>query len=76
MIIQRNLVAHVAIRAQLFEGTLSISAIRNEVDVMILAHHGADNGLINSTLVDTIAPRLAVCTSNYDNQFGHPRANF
>lgn len=43
-----------------------------EVDVMILAHHGADNGFTNKKLLERIEPRLAICSSNYDNQYDHP----
>jgi len=47
--------------------------ICNEVDVMILAHHGADNGFTSDELLDAIDPRVAICTSNYDSQFDHPK---
>jgi len=43
-----------------------------EVDVMILAHHGADNGFTNRRFLEHIEPKLAICSSNYDNQFEHP----
>jgi competence protein ComEC len=43
-----------------------------EVDVMILAHHGADNGFTNKRLLNHIEPQLAICSSNYDNQYEHP----
>jgi len=45
----------------------------NEVDVMILAHHGANNGFTNDTFLKAIKPSVAICSSNYDNQFDHPR---
>lgn len=44
-----------------------------EVDVMILAHHGADNGFTTKRLLERLAPKVAVCSSNYDNQYDHPR---
>lgn len=44
-----------------------------EVDVMILAHHGADNGFTTKALLEKLKPQVAICTSNYDNQFDHPR---
>ena len=44
-----------------------------EVDVMILAHHGADNGFTTKRLLEKLSPVIAVCSSNYDNQFDHPR---
>jgi competence protein ComEC len=43
-----------------------------EVDVMILAHHGADNGFTNKRFLQHIEPQLAICSSNYDNQYEHP----
>jgi len=44
-----------------------------EVDVLILAHHGADNGFTTKEFVEKINPRVAICSSNYDNQFEHPK---
>lgn len=44
-----------------------------EVDVLILAHHGADNGFTTKEFIDRIKPRVAICSSNYDNQFEHPK---
>jgi competence protein ComEC len=46
-----------------------------EVDVMILAHHGADNGFTNERFLEHIEPQLAICSSNYDNQYEHPCAD-
>jgi competence protein ComEC len=43
-----------------------------ETDVMILAHHGADNGFTNKKLLQRLEPSLAICSSDYDNQHGHP----
>jgi competence protein ComEC len=47
--------------------------IRSEVDILILAHHGADNGFTTAELISKINPQIAICSSNYDNQFDHPR---
>lgn len=44
-----------------------------ELDVMILAHHGADNGFTTKNLLEKLSPSIAICSSNYDNQFEHPR---
>jgi competence protein ComEC len=44
-----------------------------EVDVMIMAHHGADNGFTTTEFIKDISPKIAVCSSNYNNQFVHPR---
>lgn len=46
--------------------------LAKETDVMILAHHGADNGFTTRELIDAIRPKIAICSSNYDNQFEHP----
>ncbi len=45
----------------------------SEVDVMILAHHGADNGFTTSRFLRTVRPTVAICSSDYDNQYDHPR---
>jgi len=44
----------------------------SEVDVLILPHHGADNGFMTSDFLDEISPKLAVCAANNSNQHGHP----
>jgi len=44
-----------------------------ETDVMILAHHGADNGFTTKSLLRHIAPSVAICSSDYANQYDHPR---
>lgn len=47
--------------------------INSEVDVMIMAHHGADNGFTTSAFLKTVSPTLTIATSNYGNQFDHPK---
>lgn len=47
-------------------------AFAKEVDVMILAHHGADNGFTTDKFLKTTKPKVAVCGSNYDNHYDHP----
>jgi competence protein ComEC len=49
------------------------SILCNETDVMILAHHGADNGFTTKKFLTHIEPNVAVCSSDYDNQYDHPR---
>lgn len=51
----------------------SYRAIKNEVDIMILAHHGADNGFTTSSFLKIVRPKVAIATSNYDNQYEHPK---
>lgn len=45
----------------------------SEVDVMIMAHHGADNGFTTKYFLEKINPKIAICSSNYNNQFDHPK---
>jgi competence protein ComEC len=40
---------------------------------MILAHHAADNGFTTKNFLAHLEPRLAICSSNYDNLYDHPR---
>ena len=47
--------------------------LARETDVLILAHHGADNGFTNRKFLRCLSPRVAICSSNYDNQFNHPK---
>lgn len=49
------------------------SILCSEMDVMILAHHGANNGFTNEDFLGKTAPILTVCNSNYDNQYEHPK---
>lgn len=48
------------------------STLKRETDIMILAHHGADNGFTSKSLLERLRPRLAICSSDYDNKFEHP----
>lgn len=45
---------------------------QTETDVMIVAHHGSEQSLTTREFIEKINPRIAVCTSNYDNQYEHP----
>lgn len=58
---------------EIAERIMHSSIASQEVDVMILAHHGADNGFTTKDFIEKINPRVAICSSNYDNQFEHPR---
>lgn len=58
---------HIAKRIQ----ASSIAA--NETDILILAHHGADNGFTTDEFIKAVKPSIAICSSNYDNQYEHPR---
>lgn len=50
-----------------------LSTIKNEVDVMIMAHHGADNGFTTSAFLKKVKPLVAVVGSNFANQYDHPK---
>ena len=52
---------------------MSDSILKNEVDVMILAHHGADNGFTTKEFLEAIRPKVCVCSSDYGNKYDHPR---
>lgn len=47
--------------------------INSEVDIMIMAHHGADNGFTTSAFLKEVQPTLAIATSNFGNQHDHPK---
>jgi len=47
--------------------------IRRDVDVLILPHHGADNGFISPEFLRRVNPKLAICSSNHGNQYDHPK---
>ncbi|MEP0133362.1 MAG: hypothetical protein ABJJ25_15280 [Eudoraea sp.] len=51
---------------------LKLRSIKNEVDVLLLAHHGSNNEVNTKEFFEIINPTLCVCSSNYDNQFDHP----
>ena len=52
---------------------LRSEAIRKEVDVLVLPHHGADNGFISDDFLKAVKPHIAVSTSDWGNVFGHPK---
>jgi len=47
--------------------------IKNEVDILILPHHGSNHSMLTGEFLDFCKPTLAVCSSNYDNEHDHPR---
>jgi len=47
--------------------------LQSETDIMILAHHGADNGFTTKSLLKKLNPTVTICSSNYDNKFEHPK---
>jgi competence protein ComEC len=49
------------------------SMATGETDVLILAHHGADNGFTTREFIRAIKPRIAICSANFANKFDHPK---
>lgn len=47
--------------------------INRETDIMIMAHHGADNGFTSSSFLKATRPTIAIATANYGSQFEHPK---
>jgi len=47
--------------------------INSEVDVMILAHHGAANGFTTSSFMKHTRPSIAIASADYGNKFSHPK---
>lgn len=45
---------------------------KNEVDLLVLAHHGADCHTNSKHFFKEIRPSLTICCSQYDNQYEHP----
>ncbi|MBU2759488.1 hypothetical protein [Acidithiobacillus sulfurivorans] len=48
------------------------STFTTEVDILILAHHGSDNDINSKKFFKAVRPTIAVCSADYDNQYGHP----
>lgn len=46
---------------------------REEVDILILAHHGANNDINSRRFFEIVGPAVAVCSSNFGNHYDHPR---
>lgn len=46
---------------------------KREADVLLLAHHGADCPTNSKVFFETIKPRIVICSSQFDNQFEHPK---
>ncbi|MEX3944820.1 ComEC/Rec2 family competence protein [Paraburkholderia sp. BR10937] len=43
-----------------------------EVDILVLPHHGAPSKITTQKFLEEVRPTVAICTSNYDNQYSHP----
>ena len=47
--------------------------INQEVDILILAHHGASNGFTTSAFIKKVRPSMAIASADYSNKFQHPK---
>jgi len=46
--------------------------VLNEVDILLLSHHGSDNALNSDRFLEAIKPKAAIALCNWSNQHGHP----
>lgn len=58
--------------ANIGSGLRRCGTFSREVDVLILAHHGSDNHLNSKRFLRAVRPTVSICSSDYDNQYGHP----
>ena len=58
--------------AEIRDRLMADEILQSEVDVLILAHHGANNGFTTTDFLRAINPKVAICASDYGNQYGHP----
>lgn len=49
----------------------SDTILQSETDVMLVAHHGADNGFTTLDFVKAIRPKIAICACDWNNRYGH-----
>lgn len=47
--------------------------VQREADILILPHHGADNGFLTKAFLKKVKPKMAVCCADFNNQFDHPK---
>ncbi|MBK6658509.1 MAG: hypothetical protein IPG43_10350 [Proteobacteria bacterium] len=61
------------VSSQIASGLRTYRSVKHEVDIMILAHHGAANGFTTSAFIKHPKPTIAIATADYQNQFEHPK---
>lgn len=59
-------------KEEISKSLCSCPILKNEVDIMLLAHHGSDNGFTSDLFLDTLKPKVAISLCNYSNMHGHP----
>ena len=58
--------------SELADDIASSTIARQETDVMLVAHHGADNGFTTAGFLNRIVPKVGICCSEWGNQYEHP----
>lgn len=58
--------------SELADEIASSTIARQETDVMLVAHHGADNGFTTASFLKKIAPKVSICCNEWGNQYEHP----
>lgn len=53
----------------------SCKIFSSETDALILPHHGAPSDITTKKFIETVKPTVAICTSNFGNQYDHPDQN-
>jgi beta-lactamase superfamily II metal-dependent hydrolase len=52
--------------------SVSETTILNEVDVLILAHHGSSSDFTTDSLLKALNPKICIALVDRQNQYGHP----
>ena len=58
--------------SEISEALANDEILKSEVDILILAHHGADNGFTTTEFLKALKPKVAICAADYGNKYGHP----
>ncbi|MEH6632275.1 MAG: hypothetical protein V7776_15775 [Halopseudomonas aestusnigri] len=58
---------------QIASNIRAYSTANKETDIMILAHHGANNGFTTSAFLKKIKPKIAIVSADFANQYEHPK---
>lgn len=58
---------------EIAKSLIKSNILRNEVDILILSHHGSSNGVNTDEFIKAIKPSIAICTSDFGNEYEHPK---
>lgn len=59
-------------KASIRDRLMSDKVLTTEVDVLLLAHHGANNNFTTLKFLKAIKPSVAICAANHNNRYQHP----